>query len=305
MTSINLNLTNDISNCTNEEYQYLNLITNILNNGDVKTCRNGVVKSVFGISMRFRLENYFPLLTTKKVQWKIILKELLWFIRGQTNNKLLQDQNVHIWDDNSSEEFLRSQGLQYKEGILGKIYGFQWRYWGAEYDPETGGISGEYKGIDQLQEIIDKLKDPVKRYDRRLILNAWNVSDIPKMALPPCHLMSIFNVSSDGKLSCMLTQRSGDVGLGIPFNISSYAFLTCLLAHHCDLKPGQLYHTIADAHIYEEHFSSMEEQVKRTPFPFPTMKILNKYENINDYNVSDFVIEDYKSHDTIKMIMKV
>lgn len=303
MSSLNLNSWDAIANGVHEEYQYLSLVLNILQNGDVKNGRNGIVKSIFGVSMRFRLENYFPLLTSKKVYWKTVLKELLWFVQGKTDNKSLQEQGVNIWTANSTEEFLRAQGLPYREGILGPIYSFQWRHFGAEYDPETGGVLGEHQGIDQLQNIIDKLKDPIKRYDRRLVLTAWNVKDIDKMALPPCHLMSIFNVSSDGKLSCMLTQRSGDVGLGIPFNIASYAFLTCLLAHHCGLVPGQLYHTIADAHIYEEHISAMESQRGRDIYPFPTMRIINKHENIDDYTVDDFIIEGYQSNDAIKMKM--
>ena len=287
-------------NMSFEEDQYLRLIKDILIFGDEKESRSGKVKSIFGYMMKFNLVR-FPLLTTKFVPYKMILKELLWFIRGQTDNKILQEQGVHIWDGNSSKEFLENQGLSYEEGFLGPIYGYQWRSFDKPYN--TTSENKIYK--DQLQDIIDQLKNPVTRYSRRLVMTAWNPNQIQEMALPPCHIMSIFNVSSDNKLSCMLTQRSGDVGLGIPFNIASYAFLTCLLAHHCDLKVGDFVHTIADAHIYEEHFLPLEEQLTRIPYEFPTLKIIKKYENINDYQVEDFIIEGYQHHQKIKMDMKV
>lgn len=287
-----------------EEKQYLDNVREIIENGDIKTeCRNGTVKSIFGVLMKFELTSKFPLLTTKKLPFRIIAEELLWFISGNTDNNVLNSKKIHIWDDNASNEFMHSQNLYYREGLLGPIYSFQWRYCGAEYNKETGEPIGQY--IDQLQELIDNLKDPIKRYSRRLIINAWNVKDISKMGLPPCHVMSIFNVTSDGKLNCMLTQRSGDMGLGVPFNIASYALLTCLLAHHCELIPGTFVHTIADAHIYSEHIPALEEQIKREPLDFPQLIIKNRYENINDYTINDFEIVNYQCYEKVKMKMIV
>lgn len=287
-----------------EEKQYLEIIKEILEFGDTKTnCRNGTVKSLFGVSMKFDLRKSFPLLTTKKLPFRIIAEELLWFISGSTDNKVLNEKKIHIWDDNASVEFMQAQGLDYRDGLLGPIYSFQWRYAGAEYDTETGEPIGEY--VDQLQELIDNLKDPIKRYSRRLVINSWNVKDINKMSLPPCHVMAVFNVTNNGELNCMLSQRSGDMALGVPFNIASYSLLTCLLAHHCGLKPGVFFHTIADAHIYEEHFSAMNEQLLREPFIFPELEINGSFSDINQYTIDNFSIREYQCHDKIKMKMVV
>ena len=223
-----------------EEYQYLNLLKTIIDDGHWEEGRNGRTKSVFGASMRFSLQNgKIPIITTKKTAWKVCLKELLWFIRGDTDNKLLQNQNVHIWDGNSSKEFMESRGLDhYSEGKLGPIYGYQWRNYNAPYDSITGkSIISEngYSGIDQLQQIIDALKDPKQRTSRRLVMTAWNPCQLDEMALPPCHILCQFNVHDGNKLSCALYQRSCDAGLGESFNIASYSFLTHLLAKHCGL----------------------------------------------------------------------
>ncbi len=289
-----------------EEYQYLNLIQNILDNGTWETGRNGRTKSIFGHSMRFSLANgKIPILTTKKTAWKTCLKELLWFIRGETDNKLLQEQNVHIWDGNSSREFLDSRGLIFNpEGILGPIYGRQWRNFNAPYDNQTGTLlDNEKKGIDQLQQIIDQLKDPAQRASRRLIMTAWNPCQLDEMALPPCHIMCQFNVHDGNKLSCALYQRSCDFFLGIPFNIASYSLLTHLLAKHCGLEAYEFIHFMGNCHLYENAIDAATLQIERKPFPFPTISIKEVKENINDYQVEDFVVTGYQSHEAIKVAM--
>ena len=213
-----------------EEYQYLNIIQKIIETGSWEIGRNGRVKSIFGEMMRFSLaDGKIPILTTKKTAWKTCLKELLWFVRGETDNALLQEQGVHIWDGNTSREFLDSRGLHhYREGLIGPGYGFQWRHFGGDYDADTN-TSRINRGVDQLQQIIDVLKDPAQRTSRRLIMTAWNPSQLDQMALPPCHMMCQFNVHDGNKLSCAMTQRSCDELLGVPFNIASYSFLTHLL----------------------------------------------------------------------------
>ena len=310
----------------NEEYQYLDLIKNILKNGYWENGRNGKTISIFGNSMRFSLRNNkIPILTTKKVAWKTCLKELLWFIRGDTDNKILKEQNVHIWDANGSRDFLDSRGLtKYEEDELGPIYGYQWRcfnkpylcrkeiklnreHWdGLDKDEklfiqhdinETGG------GIDQLQEIINILKDPKQRTSRRLIMTAWNPCQLDQMALPPCHVLCQFNVHDGNKLSCSLYQRSCDCALGVPFNIASYSFLTHLIAAHCGLEAEEFVYFMGNCHIYEEHVDGMKEQIERVPLEFPTLKIKEIRDKIDDYKVEDFIIENYKSHETIKMNM--
>ena len=289
-----------------EELQYLDLIKEIIDNGFYEKGRNGNTKSLFGRSMRFSLKNgKIPFLTTKKLAWKTCLKELLWFIRGKTDNKILQSQGVHIWDANASKDFVSSVGLgHYEEGILGSIYGYQWRHFNAPYDVTSGNILDENKpGIDQLQFIIDQLKNPETRNSRRLIMTAWNPLQLNKMVLPPCHIFCQFNVHDGNKLSCALYQRSADVPLGSPFNIASYCFLTHLLAKHCDLIPHEFVYFIGNCHIYEEHLEIIKHQIDRVPFEFPTLEILNKKENINDYLVDDFKISGYKFHDAIKMTM--
>lgn len=287
-----------------QEQQYLELIKDILNNGYTEESRNGKTKAVFGRSMRFSLRNgCMPLLTTKKVAWKTCFNELLWFINGDTDNQKLIDKKVKIWNANSTREFLDSRGLHNNEANdLGPVYGHQWRHFNAKYDNCHTDYTN--KGIDQLQNIISILKDPEQRNSRRIILSAWNPCQINEMALPPCHVLMQFNVRDDKYLSCILFQRSGDVGLGIPFNIASYSFLTHILAKHCDLIADEFIHFIGNAHIYENHFDALTKQIERPPLEFPQIEIDNKHENINDYNINDIKwIKEYKHHETLKMEM--
>ena len=302
------NIFNLETSCKNEilheEFQYLLLISDILKNGSFEEGRNGNTKSVFGASMVFNLENNtIPFLTTKKLAWKTCFKELVWFINGQTDNTILQKQNVKIWNGNGSREFLDSRGLtNYRENDLGPVYGHQWRHFNAPYQTCETDYSG--KGIDQLKDIISKLKDPKERTSRRLLISAWNPQQINEMALPPCHVLMQFNVENGNELSCSLYQRSGDVGLGVPFNIASYSLLTYLLADFCDLKPKRFVYFLGNAHIYEEHIGALEQQIKRNPYPFPKLIIKKTPDNIEDYSLENIEIKDYKYHDVIKMEMK-
>ena len=301
-----------------EEHQYINLVDKILKEGFWEEGRNGRTKGIFGYTMRFSLrDNTIPIFTTKKTAWKTCLKELIWFIRGETDNKLLQEQNVHIWDGNTSREFLDSVGLSlHEEGIAGPIYGYQWRYFNAKYNCMTGKTiitnfeknhrdinNVSFTGIDQLQYIINCLKDPVKRTSRRLIMTAWNPCQLNEMALPPCHVMCQFNVLDGNKLSCALYQRSNDVSLGTSFNVASYSFLTHLLAKHCGLVAHEFIHFMGNCHIYEEHVEPMRELLNREFHSFPKINIKCIKENINDYELDDFEIIGYKSNDVIKMQM--
>lgn len=302
---------------SHEEYQYLNNIKNILENGTWEEGRNGRTKSVFGSSMRFSLKDgQIPILTTKKTAWKTCLKELLWFIRGETDNKILKKQGVHIWDANGSREFLDSRGLKlYPEDMLGPIYGYQWRHYNANYncftgkrlfnenEPDIFSNRKEVTGIDQLQQIIDALKDPVQRMSRRLIMTAWNPGQLNEMALPPCHIMCQFNVHDGNKLSCAMYQRSNDEACGTPFNIASYSFLTHLLAKHCGLEACEFVYFKGNCHVYEEHVEGIREQITREPYPFPTVSIKHVKDNINDYLVEDFELHNYQHHPQIKFHM--
>lgn len=284
------------------EEQYLSLINELLQEENIETGRNGNTYCNIGSAMYFSLENNtIPIITTKKVAVKTCLKELLWFVRGDTNNESLKEQGVNIWNANASKEFLETRGLKYSEGDLGPVYGHQWRFFNADYTDCNENYSGQ--GVDQLQSVIDDLKDPVKRYSRRHVVSAWNPCQIDKMALPPCHVMFQFHVTRTNKLSCTLYQRSGDVGLGVPFNILSYSALTCLVAKHCDLEPYEFIYYLGNTHIYEEHADSLKEQIKRKPFEFPKLTIKNARDDINDYELDDFVITDYKYHEKINMKM--
>ena len=219
-----------------EEEQYLDLIRNLLENGSTENGRNGNTFCAIGSAMYFSLENeQIPILTTKKVAVKTCLKELLWFIQGKTNNKILKDQNVHIWDLNGTKSFLESRNLPYEEDDLGPVYGHQWRHFNAAYHSCHENYNG--KGYDQLQQVLNDLKNPETRSSRRHVISAWNPCQMNEMALPPCHVLFQFHVTNGNKLSCSLYQRSGDVGLGVPFNIMSYAAFTILVAKHCDLIP--------------------------------------------------------------------
>lgn len=291
-----------------QEIQYLNLVRTIISEGSRESTRNGNVLSIFGHSMRFSLKDgTVPLLTTKKIAWKSCFCELMWFVRGQTNNDILKKQNVHIWDANGSREFLDSQGLfHHQEDDLGPIYGFQWRHWNAPYDGcnNTNGEGYTGKGIDQLAELIIALKNEETRTSRRLVISAWNPEQLDEMALPPCHVLMQFHVKHNTHLSCSLYQRSGDVGLGVPFNIASYSMLTHLIAKHCGLIADEFVYFLGNAHIYEEHIEPLKLQLTRIPLPFPKIQIKRQHEHIEDYDLihDDIVwVEPYNFHDPIKM----
>lgn len=369
-----------------EEMQYLNICRKILDEGHLQEGRNGFTKSIFGTSMRFSLQNNkIPIFTTKKVAWKTCLKELLWFISGNnSDNNVLREQNVHIWNGNSTREYLDSIGLtDFNENELGKIYGEQWRHFNETYIPQkyrttakelnydskqgfeqiNDDLDNIYtaqhrrnivqinnfkidnnvdiddidididicedndnllfnnidklknkinfitkfqpkQNIDQLQYIIDCLKDPLKRFSRRLIMTAFNPCQLDSMALPPCHVMAHWNVHNINKLSCIMYQRSCDTFIGASFNTCSYAFLTHLLAQHCGLEAYEFVHFIGNTHIYDDHFEQVEEQLKREPFEFPTIEIQSIKENINNYVVEDFKINNYQCHAQIKATMR-
>ena len=295
--------------------QYLDLLTRIKTEGAVKTDRTGTgTKSVFGHQMRFDLSQGFPLLTTKKVFLKGIIHELLWFLNGDTNIKYLVDNGVHIWDNDAyryynelcvkegvlpvaMDEFLRAaqEGIDspidgYKFGDLNHVYGYQWRSW-----PRPNG-----EVIDQIQQTVDLIKNNPD--SRRIIVSAWNVADVEKMALPPCHTLFQFYVA-DGKLSCMLYQRSADTFLGVPFNIASYALLTMMMAQVCGLEAGEFVHTLGDTHLYLNHLEQVDEQLSRTPRALPTMRLNPDVKSIFDFKYEDFTLEGYDPYPTIKAPM--
>jgi len=256
--------------------QYLELLRHVKNNGVYKEDRTGTgTYSVFGYQMRFSLREGFPLLTTKKLHTKSIIHELLWFLKGSSNIAYLKENGVTIWDEWANEH-----------GELGPVYGYQWRSW-----PAPDG-----RHIDQITNVIEQIK---KNPDsRRLIVSAWNVADIEKMALPPCHAFFQFYVAN-GELSCQLYQRSADIFLGVPFNIASYALLTMMVAQVCDLKVGDFVHTLGDAHIYRNHLEQVDTQLGREPLPLPQLKINSNIKNIFDFTFKDFEIVNYQSHPSI------
>ena len=257
--------------------QYLDLLDHVLKTGTVKTDRTGTgTKSVFGYQMRFNLNEGFPLLTTKKLHLKSIIHELLWFISGDTNTKYLNDNGVKIWDDWAD-----------KDGNLGPIYGYQWRSW-----PADGG-----KKIDQLMNVINSIKKSPD--SRRHIVCAWNVSELDKMALPPCHILFQFYVA-DGKVSCQLYQRSADIFIGVPFNIASYALLTLMVAQTTGLNPGDFIYTLGDAHIYLNHIEQVKLQLTREPYHLPVMVINPEVNDILKFRFNDFALTDYVSYPHIK-----
>lgn len=257
--------------------QYLDLLKHILDHGVQKTDRTGTgTISCFGYQMRFDLSEGFPLVTTKKLHVKSIIHELLWFLKGETNIAYLKENGVSIWNEWADEN-----------GDLGPVYGKQWRSW--------QGPSGET--IDQVKELIEQIK---KNPDsRRLIISAWNVAELPKMALMPCHTLFQFYVA-DGKLSCQLYQRSADVFLGVPFNIASYALLTLMVAQVCNLKPGTFVHTFGDVHVYNNHLEQVHLQLSRKPYALPQMKINPAIKNIFEFTYGDFTLENYQFHPAIK-----
>lgn len=257
--------------------QYLDLLRKIMDEGAVKGDRTGTgTKSIFGYQMRFDLNEGFPLLTTKKLHLRSIIHELLWFLAGDTNIKYLHDNKVTIWDEWASPD-----------GELGPIYGYQWRSW-----PAPDG-----RHIDQIAAVVESLKHNPD--SRRHIVSAWNVADIDRMALPPCHALFQFYVA-EGRLSCQLYQRSADVFLGVPFNIASYALLTMMMAQVCGLKPGDFVHTLGDAHIYLNHFDQVHEQLSRTPRALPVMKLNPAVDSIFGFRYEDFTLEGYDPWPSIK-----
>lgn len=257
--------------------QYETLLKHVYKNGKDKDDRTGVgTRSIFGYQMRFDLQEGFPLITTKKVHLKSIIYELLWFLRGDTNIEFLKEHNISIWDEWADEN-----------GDLGPIYGFQWRSW-----PAPDG-----KHIDQISNVINNIKSNPD--SRRIIVNAWNVADVNKMALPPCHVLFQFYVV-DGKLSCQLYQRSGDLFLGVPFNIASFSLLTMMIANICNLEYGDFIHTFGDAHIYKNHFKQVELQLSRKERKYPRMDINPDVKSIFDYVYKDFKLTDYNPHPLIK-----
>jgi thymidylate synthase len=295
----------DISPYFHEETQYINLIREIIKTGSYEKSRNGNTYTKFGYTMKYSLRNgLIPMITTKKLAWKSCFEELFWFIRGSTSCLDLQARGVSIWNGNGSREFLDGRGLYHlEEGDLGPIYGYQWRHYNNEYINSKSCYKGE--GVDQLKNIIDELSNPETRSSRRLILTAWNPCQLSQMALPPCHVMAQFHVRENKYLSCALFQRSGDVGLGIPFNIASYSLLTHILAKHCGLEAEEFVHFLGNCHIYEEHVAALQTQQDREPMIFPRIDI-NKRDTIEEYCLDDISwITPYHSHPAIKMEMKV
>lgn len=257
--------------------QYHDLLNHVLAHGHVKTDRTGTgTVSVFGYQMRFDLAEGFPLLTTKKVHLKSIIHELLWFLQGSTNIAYLKENGVSIWDEWADEQ-----------GNLGPVYGYQWRNW-----PKPDGTH-----IDQINQVINQIKKTPD--SRRLIVSAWNVADVERMKLPPCHAFFQFYVADD-KLSCQLYQRSADIFLGVPFNIASYALLTMMVAQVCDLQLGDFVHTLGDAHIYSNHMEQVKEQLSRTPRALPSMRINPAVKDIFSFKFEDFVLENYDPYPAIK-----
>lgn len=262
--------------------QYLQLLQHILDNGVSKTDRTGTgTISTFGYQMRFDLNERFPLVTTKRVHLKSIIYELLWFLKGDTNIQYLKENGVRIWDEWADAH-----------GNLGPVYGKQWRSWACK----------DGKEIDQISEVIEQIK--ANPDSRRLIVSAWNVADLPEMALMPCHNMFQFYVAK-GRLSCQLYQRSADVFLGVPFNIASYALLTMMMAHVCGLQPGEFVHTFGDVHIYSNHLEQVKLQLSREPYPLPQMRLNPDVKNIFDFTYEDFTLTNYQSHPAIKAAVAV
>ena len=259
--------------------QYLDLLKHVMETGVDKPNRTGIdTRSVFGAQMRFDLSKGFPLVTTKKVHLKSIIHELIWLLSGNTNIKYLQDNNVRIWNEWADEN-----------GNLGPVYGAQWRNFNGE-------------GIDQIKDVVNRLK--TNPNDRRMIVSAWNPAQIDKMALPPCHAFFQF-YTANGKLSCQLYQRSCDLFLGVPFNIASYSLLTMMMAQVTGFEPGEFVHTLGDAHIYHNHFDQVKEQLLRTPYELPKMKINPAVKDIDDFKYEDFELTDYQCHPTLKGVVAV
>ena len=291
-----------VSSGNAEEQQYLNLLKEIMETGVIRGDRTGTgTISKFGVQMRFSLrDGVFPLLTTKKVFWRGVAEELLWFVKGSTNAKLLADKKIHIWDGNGSREFLDSRGLHHREEMdLGPVYGFQWRHFGAVYEDMHTDYEG--KGVDQLKDCINKIKNTPT--DRRIIMTAWNPADLDKMALPPCHMFCQFYVANE-ELSCQMYQRSADMGLGVTFNIASYSLLTVMMAQVCGLKAGEFVHTMVMhmcTAITWRHYRSKLSEFQS----IPKIEINPNVRDIDEFKYSDFTIVGYSPDAAIKMKMAV
>ena len=285
-----------------DEHQYLDLIKEIIRDGVVRSDRTGTgTKSLFGKQFRYDLRNNkMPLFTTKKVFWKGIVEELLWFLRGSTDTKELDKKKVRIWNPNSTKEFLKNRNLPYREGDIGPGYGFQWRHAGAKYN----GCDDDYigMGIDQISEVIRMIRQTPN--SRRIIVSAWNVIDLDKMALPPCHAFIQFYVS-EGRLSCLMYQRSADMGLGVPFNVASYALLCRIIAHYTDTVAHEFIHTIGDAHIYLNHIKALQSVIKREPHESPTLTMIDLPTNFEDLTYDNFQLHNYLHHSPVRMKMAV
>ena len=285
-----------------EERQYLDLVRDVIENGVARPDRTGTgTLSKFGASMRFDLRKSFPLLTTKRVFWRGVAEELLWFVSGATDARKLKDKGIRIWDGNGSREFLDSVGLAGREEMdLGPVYGFQWRHFGAKYGTMHDDYRG--KGVDQLAGLIHAIKtDPTSR---RMVLTAWNPADLWQMALPPCHMLCQFYVAN-GELSCQLYQRSCDLGLGVPFNIASYALLTRLVAQACGLGAGDLVVAMGDAHVYANHVEPLLRQLENEPREFPVLRINPARTDIDSFEFADLELVGYDPHKAIRMEMAV
>lgn len=280
------------------ESGYQHLLKETLRNGERKTTRNGVVQSIFGCMINFKeIATSFPLITTKKMFFRGIVEELLWFLRGSTNALELRQKKIHIWDGNSTREYLDSIGLDYPEGELGPIYGWQWRKFGKDYEDTKSADVADTKGVDQIKYIIEELMKDTN--SRRAVLSGWNPTDLQKMALPPCHILYIFHKSSKG-LSCHMTLRSSDLFLGLPFNIASTALLTQIFAHVLHIPANEITLSICDAHIYEEHTQQVEKQINTDAFDLPTVMIKKDAPDISSSVdekmrwIESLVFEDFK-----------
>lgn len=285
-----------------QEYQYLYLLKQLIYQGECRQTRNSITYSEFGKTLEFDIRHSFPLLTTKKMATKAIVEELLWFLRGQTDAKILDKKGVKIWNGNSSREALNHLGLgYYEDGDCGPVYGFQWRHFGAEYR----GCRNDYigQGIDQIGHVLYQLRHD--RTSRRILFSGWNPKDISKMCLPPCHVLYQFYVDKDEYLHCQMYQRSMDVFLGAPFNIASTALLVYILAHYTGLKPGSIRMCIGDVHIYDSHIESVKQQLLRQPLEWCNLQLENMPEKLEDVEIDNIKFVNYKSHDTIRAVMIV
>ena len=294
---------------------YLDTLQHILKNGDDRDDRTGVgTRGVFGVQTRYNLQDGFPAMTTKKLAWKAVLSELIWFLEGSGDERRLAEirfglprgeitDKKTIWTQNAEADYWKGT-----DGDLGRVYGVQWRDWRtfkplSHYGFEDDLVVGNYVITDQIENLVNGIKDDP--YGRRHLLTAWNPGELDDMALPPCHLLAQFNVTSTGKLDCQMYQRSCDMFLGVPFNIASYSLLTHMIAQVCDLEVGEFIHTLGDAHIYNNHFKQVQEQLTREPLALPTLKMNPDIKTINGFTMDDFELVNYECYEAIKAPMAV